>query len=495
MVRCPHHGQQPLTGSNQFCSYSADTDKRSDRFGRMFDELPASFVPADVLIGIGDAYGKMRETGTATQSESKTVPVGHVFFGQFVDHDITLDVSSSLSSVVGEADSIPNSRTPQLDLDCIYGGGREASPYLYDTNGTGVKLLTGAGNRVELDDGTEQESALAAEDLQRNNNGVAMIGDFRNDENRVLSQLQLAMIRFHNQVAEEALVPIRDAQPGVADEDLELPHGLFEAIRQTTTWHYQWSVVFDFLHAMCGKPVVDDILANGRKWYCGGEPYIPVEFSVAAYRFGHSMVPISVQFQKNAPRFDLFGDVYGLGFKPLVDARGVVDWHEMFHTSQNRQVQKTLKLNTKMSPELLELPVVSDPDPAAKSLASRNLRRGNQFLLPAGERVAEHMGRDAAEIAKVMARVKTVSNGAIDGNGAPLWLYILAEAQEIGRARAGGQPQKNEGLGPVGARIVAEVIIGLLEMDEHSFLGSDRNWLPDPDRRSIGEILASTQSI
>lgn len=451
----------------------------------MFGDLPANFVPADVLVRIGDANGKMRESGTVAQIESKTVPVGQVFFGQFIDHDITLDVSSSLGSVVGDADTIPNSRTPQLDLDCVYGAGPEASPFLYDN--TGVKLLTGAE--------TGGGDPLAADDLQRNHDGVAMIGDFRNDENRVVSQLQLGMIRFHNQLAEERLAEIRAEQPGVADADLELPAGLFEELRQKTTWHYQWCVVFDFLYDMCGKPVVDDILTHGRKWYCGGEPFIPVEFSVAAYRFGHSMVPLTVQVQQGNPRFELFGDVYGRGFEAVGDARAVVDWHEMFHTSQNRQVQNTKKLNTKLSPELLDLPVVSSADPADRSLAARNLRRGNQFLLPAGEKVAEHMGRDAAEIDKVMARVKTVSSGEIDGNGAPLWLYILAEAQEIGRARATGQPQKAEGLGPIGARIVAEVIIGLLEMDSHSFLGANRDWLPDDHRRSIGEILASTQTI
>ena len=486
MSRCPHHGQQPLTGVTKYCTYGSEQDHRSDRFGRMFPKLPPNFVPADVLVEIGKVGGKMSETGTTVAAvESKTVPVGHVFFGQFVDHDITLDVSSSLSKVVGEADTIPNSRTPRLDLDCIYGAGPEASPFLYDA--TGVKLLTGAE--------TGGGDPLAADDLQRNHEGVAMIGDFRNDENRIVSQLQLGIIRFHNQLAEEALAPIRAAQPGVADADLDLPGGLFEEIRQKTTWHYQWCVVFDFLYAICGKPVVDDILKHGREWYCGGEPYIPVEFSVAAYRFGHSMVPLTIQTQAGQPRFELFGQVYGNGFAPVGDPRAVVDWHELFDTSENRQVQRTKKLNTKLSPELLDLDVVTSDDPADKSLAARNLRRGNQFLLPAGEKVAEHMGREQAEIDKVMGRIKTVSGGAIDGTGAPLWLYILAEAEEIGRARPNGQPQKNEGLGPIGARIVAEVMIGLLEMDEHSFLGSDRNWLPDASRRSIGEILASTQTI
>ena len=139
MSGCPHHGQRDLPGTAKFCTYAAGGHERSDRFGRMFD-LPANFVPADVLAGIGRVGGEMEgEENLAARTES--VDVGHVFFGQFVDHDITLDVASSFNSVVGNAGDIPNARTPQLDLDCIYGGGPEASPYLYDT--TGTKLLHG----------------------------------------------------------------------------------------------------------------------------------------------------------------------------------------------------------------------------------------------------------------------------------------------------------------------------------------------------------------
>lgn len=467
MQRCPHHGQRPLPGTQKYCVHQRDGEDggRSDRFGRMFGHLPPSFVPVDVLTAIGRHDGKMRGTDNAA-ARTKTVPVGFVFFGQFVDHDITLDVTSSFNSVVGSAGDIPNARTPQLDLDCVYGGGPEASPWLYDASAT--KLL------------------VDGDDLQRNIDGVALIGDFRNDENRIISQLQLAMIKFHN-ARVDAIAAGPDAPTG---------HDLFVAARRDVTWHYQWCVVFDFLVQMCGEPVVHDVLCNGRKHYCGDEPYIPVEFSMAAYRFGHSMVPMKIQVQKNRPSFELFGTTFGTGFAPLgADVDAIVDWHELFDTSANRQVQRTFKLNTKLSPELLDLPVVDAPAQSPdRSLASRNLRRGNAFRLPAGEVVARHMGRDDTEIDKVMNRVRLVSDGAIDGCGAPLWLYLLAEAEEIGRAEPTGNPKKGEGLGPVGARIVAETIIGLLEMDDDSFLGRNRNWEPDAQFRSIGEILASTNS-
>ena len=310
-----------------------------------------------------------------------------------------------------------------------------------------------------------------------------MIGDFRNDENRIVSQLQLGMIKFHNDICDL-----------VAGEAAGLTgSALFEEARRRVTWHYQWCVVFDFLVAMCGKPLVDDVLCNGRHHYCGKEPYIPVEFSVAAYRFGHSMVPMRIQVQKGDSLFELFGDTLGTGFAPLADNRAIVDWHELYDNGIGRVVQKANKLNTKMSSELLDLPVVADTEPPEnRSLAARNMRRGNAFLLPAGEVVAKHMGRGDAEIDAVMARVSAVSEGTIDDCGAPLWLYILAEAEEIGRSDPSGNPAPAEGLGPVGGRIVAEVIIGLLELDDHSFLASNRNWTPMSEYDSIGKILAST---
>ena len=144
-----------------------------------------------------------------------------------------------------------------------------------------------------------------------------------------------------------------------------------------------------------------------------------------------------------------------------------------------------------MAPELLELPFV--PADGVRSLATRNLLRGNSFRLPAGEAVAQAMERPESEIEHVMDRVRERSNDAITA-GVPLWFYVLMEAEVIGRGRYGGQADAGEGLGPVGARIVAEVLIGLIELDPRSYLGSNRNWRPDPAHDAIGKMLASVNS-
>ena len=462
-----HHGMAKLSGIDAHCKRGHEST-REDRFGRMFPQLAPAYVPADVLAEIGKAGGPM--DGGSKASRTKTVPVGHVFFGQFVDHDITLDISSSFSRV-NDPSQIANVRTPTLDLDCIYGGGPEPHPYLYVQGGDfgGAKLLTGA----DMPGATAEQQ----EDLLRAPNNRAIIGDPRNDENRIISQMQLAMIRFHNHICDKIH----------ADTGATGGH-LFEEARRDTTWHYQWGVVNDFLTAMCGDAVVWDILSCGRRFYCPVEPIIPVEFAVAAYRFGHSMAPMKIQIQAGGKSHELFGKVLGEGFSPVKSKDAVVDWRELMFVPAKKGVQTAEKLDTTMAGDLLKLPFVGAGDEA--SLATRNLLRGNSFLLPGGDKIAEAMGRPEKEIADVMKAINHLSKGRIT-EGAPLWLYILAEAEEIGRESPNGKFETCEGLGPEGARIVAEVMIGLLELDEHSYLGANRNWTPDADYDSIGKILVS----
>jgi hypothetical protein len=437
----------------------------------MFQDLPPAYTAPEALQTLGAKGGPM--DGGANANRTDTVPVGHVFFGQFIDHDITLDLFSKFDAV-NDPSAIVNSRSPTLDLDCVFGSGHEGSAYMYyDQAGPfkGIKLLTGEDQ--------DAGSVETRNDLLRSVHDRAVIGDFRNDENRIVSQLQLGMIKFYNH-----LVDILHAD-GIHDAELR------EKAQRLTRWHYQWCVVNDFLRAMCGNAVVDRILSGGRKYYCGGHPFIPVEFSVAAYRFGHSMAPQKIQIQKSKPSLPLFGGALGAGFSPVPSANAIVDWHEVFETAEGRNVQMAEKLDTKMATILLDLPFVEAGNES--SLATRNLLRGNSFLLPAGETIAAHIGRPQAEIDTVLDATDTASGGAIT-KGVPLWFYILAEAEKIGRETHDGHFDKGEGLGPVGAIIVAETIIGLLELDSSSFLGANRNWVPEPGFNTIGKILSTVNS-
>jgi hypothetical protein len=464
------HGNSQLQGLDAFCSRDHHYHE-GDRFGRMFANLPPLFTDPRVLDNLGKPTGVM--DGGPNGTVSQTNPVGFVFFGQFVDHDITLDVSSSFDSI-NTPSEIRNVRTATLDLDCVYGLGPEAQPYLFHASGAfqGVKLVTGA------DVGTGPH---AADDLPRAGE-VALIGDFRNDENRILSQMQLAMLKFHNRLCDDLAGDYSGKE-------------LYEEARRLCMWHYQWCVVHDFLAGICGEGVVSRILAEGRQFYKPKSPFIPVEFSVAGFRFGHSMVPMKVQTQQGGNSFELFGTVLGKGFSPVGDPRAVTDMHEMFETFEGRNVQRAGRLDTKLASDLLALPARVDPE--GRSLATRNMIRGQSFLLPSGETVAREMGRPQAEIDQVSDAARADEPGL--QHGTPLWFYILKEADLIGRENLDGTRVPGEGLGPVGATIVGEVIIGLIELDPRSWLGANRNWRPykrsdDPnvELSSVGHIMTYT---
>ena len=485
MTESAHHGMKDFDGLNPYCRMSLYGDEhlgglREDRFGRLFPELNPAYTRPDILETIGARGGPMDAGGGNDLTDD--VELGQIFFGQFVDHDITLDASTTFDSVVESPGGVENLRTPTLDLDCVYGLGPEAQPYLFNQDRdpgdpslpgpfAGVKLLTGADN--------SGQPGLAEHDLLRSPNGRAIIGDPRNDENRIISQMQLAIIRFHNHVADTL-----NSDEGLAG------HDLYEEARKQTTWHYQWAIVNDFLPAICGRPVVERILGCGREHYCGNVPFIPIEFSVAAYRFGHSMIPQRLQIREGGEFLDLFGSL-GLGFDAVTQPEHLVDWHELFRTSEGRGVTTAQQLDTKVARTLLELPFVNGTA-AEKSLAVRNLLRGNTFLLPGGEKVAEAIGREQSEIDDVAAKIADLS-GEIGADGIPLWLYLLAEAEVVGRAETVGTFKPREGLGPVGATIVAEVLIGLLELDDRSYLGANRNWGPNKDWDTLGKLLTVAQ--
>ena len=251
MARPQHHGVAHARG----CSHLG-----LSTFGRLFPDLEPLFTSDDLIAALGRPGGLM---DTNRASPDSDIPAGYTFFSQFVDHDITLDTTSKLDSDwVQDVKKLPNLRSPSLDLDCVYGFGPEASPHLYD--GDSGKLLTGNDTNPN--------------DLARAKDGTALIGDPRNDENIFVSQLQLVFLRFHNKLI---------------DAGLE-----FEEAQRQARYHYQYIVLHDFLRNICDPEVYHFALENlyrhnyPLKFFPDehGKIHMPVEFSVAAYRFGHSMV-------------------------------------------------------------------------------------------------------------------------------------------------------------------------------------------------------------
>ena len=381
------------------------------------------------------------------------------FLGQFLDHDMSLDISSSLTRQT-DPEMIANVRVPTFGLDSVYGSGPDGSPHLYDQSpaGQGIKFL------IEL------LAPGGRPDLPRNAQLTPLIGDPRNDENVILSQLQVAFLKFHNAAVDYAKNEIGLTERGE----------IFAEAQRIVRWHYQWIILHEFVPKTCGQDVVDDILNNGRKFYkWNNEPFIPVEFSVAVYRFGHSQVrpsyranftgnpgntPFFALIFKEAPSSPTDPDNLTGGFRAK---RRFIDWPTFFDFGDGN-VRPNKKIDTILSTALFRLPstVVSNPNSTTNpnSLAQRNLLRHLTFSLPSGQRVAAAMQLPALS----PADLSMLKPFGMDDN-TPLWFYVLREA---------AVQQSGERLGAVGGRIVAEVFIGLLQGDRSSYLSQDPDWEP-----------------
>jgi hypothetical protein len=451
---------------------------REDRFGRMFprlqpfaeasDELTAALMEIGKPRGIMDPRDDLDDQPADANPDNPTHTAGTTFMGQFIDHDLTFDLTSRLA-VPTEPFRVPNLRSPAFDLDSLYGGGPREDPELYQPrnggNGAGRR-----GGRPEPGIKLRIESGGEFEDLPRDPNGLAIISDPRNDENMIIAGMQAAMILFHNHAVDVVAAANRR----------DSPEEVFRKAERLTQWHYQWLVVHEFLPLFIGQAAVDDILRR-RRYFTPRRGYIPIEFQVAAYRFGHSMVRPSYPPNLTTgfmPIFDRTQD----GVPDPEDLRGgfraprrFIDWQTFFDfgpdaTGANR-VRRNKLIDTKLSTPLFDLPPVTFGGVGPTSLPQRNLLRHVTWSTPSGQSVADAMdlpvlaAADLAELQPFGLKLDTST---------PLFYYVLKEAQLMAKGLT---------LGPVGGRIVGEVFIGLLELDRSSYLAALPRWRPTlPDR-------------
>src|SRR5215213_1844368 len=441
------------------------------RFGRMFRNLPVFQANKDDLLALAES---MTQAGVV---DNPAIPAGFTYLGQFVDHDITFDPNSSLQRM-NDPEGLVNFRTPRFDLDSLYGRGPVETPFLYEQDSPGgVKLLVGRvidtdGNRIQDQHDLPRNDFRQPTDPQQR----ALIGDPRNVENTFVSQLHLVFIKFHNKVVDK----ISNEQPQLRGDDL------FKEAQRIVRWHYQWVVIFDFLARIIPEGMLDRLLRTDdegmrsvrlrfyrpERW-----PFMPVEFSAAAYRFGHSQVRGRYKINTTVPVRPTFLPASDLPPKENVfefrtaDFRGfrglppswTVSWPFFFELDDGQGVlQQSFKIDTNISGPLVNaLPGADHQDPIDRSLPKRNLLRGKALGLPSGQRVARRMN-------VAHASILTGDDLGLEGdladkfaNETPLWFYILKEAEV---------QQNGERLGTVGGRIVAEVLLGLLDGDPLSFL-------------------------
>ncbi len=481
------HGERPR-GSD----FHPSSTLFEGRFGRMFRTLPAAEFAEEDLKALAAAMIAKHETVPTPETEdddeeNQGISAGYTYLGQFIDHDLTFDPASSLQKQ-NDPEALEDFRTPRFDLDCLYGRGPNDQPYLYEDKG--VRMLRGRRLRGNPND-------PRSHDLPRNSppargRARALIGDPRNDENVIVSQLQSTMQRFHNRV-----VDFLTRKTGTAPE--------FEEAQRAVRWHYQWVVLHDFLPTIAGQDVVQKVLPHLKNktsirddepqlrfFHWEKIPFMPIEFSAAVYRFGHSMVRPIYRLNTTVDRKEIFSiadESNSLtGFRAL-PSNFAIDWSLFFNMGDAppqgpKRLQKSYKIDTSLVNPLGSLPEVIGAN--VPSLAERNLIRGWRMGLPSGQTVARYMDAEVIPDEELLVGKAIVIKPPDKPNkpilkistkfagNAPLWFYILAEAQQ-GFDGNNATPIR---LGPVGGRIVAEVLIGLLLGDQYSFLSQDPSWKP-----------------
>jgi Animal haem peroxidase len=465
-------------------------------YAKLFPDLDcAKFGRTDLKLLARAMTAPPEESGQEAADdpeENRTIPAAYTYLGQFVDHDLSFDPVSRLheSLTSAQLQALVDLRTPRFDLDNLYGRGPADQPYLYEKDG--IRMLLGepmSGNPFDPD----------AVDLPRGPNHRALIGDPRNDENRIVAQLHTIFLRFHNKVVDRL-----GGKKNVS----------FQEVRQQVRWHYQWILVKDFLRVILDEQTYRSVFSDPYRPATTipglpehGLEFMPVEFSAAAYRFGHSMVRPRYRLNQMIER-PIFSDARGRtadlgGFRPI-PAGWAIDWQFFIDLDHGagpaaegpqsgtsvRKPQLSYKIDTSLVHPLGNLPARIATNPS--SLALRNLERGVTLQLPSGQCVAKALGVEPLAdeelvIGKAIVQrpqppsITDIASG-FAGN-APLWAYILSEAQVMSWKNASGRASDDTPikLGPVGGRLVAEVFASLLCSDPTSYVNAKHKFEPFPE--------------
>lgn len=521
-------------------------------FGYLFPPSgdPGDYLPDDVLAELDELADLMvpdvPESSPADPNATadSNLPPVLTYWGQFLDHELTArtDRESNVSDVrnpvptvsVAEIETkLKNARTPRFDLDSVYGG-LPVGPMTADEARDSAVVISGmrhprfpakmrvgtAHDAGPLPDGLDPHRDLPrfSQVAQRVRDAYlnlvrdrmppdkfaefeaslaqrAIIGDMRNDENLIVAQFHLSFLRFHNRVVD--FLAANDTG-WIAD---------FHSARALTTLHYQWLIVEGYLKELCDPAVVQRVVDTRaqhffdfRAAYYARNPghvglgnVLPLEFSVAAYRFGHTMVRNAYDYNKNfgrpgtgflpdAPFEQIFAFTGGGGFGgfPRLPENWIIDWSRFVHADPDKSdgvaARVARAVDTEVAPPLQTMRNAGndegDPNIKAlmKDLPRRNLRRGFSLRLPTGQALHAHLKSIGAVQSNPVANVGMLLSGKpnlkafLENSTArfhertPLWFYLLAEAEATGGNR----------LGEVGSWIVASTFVGALFDDPES---------------------------
>ncbi|HPQ99006.1 MAG: hypothetical protein H6561_00695 [Lewinellaceae bacterium] len=456
--------------------------------------LPAQNSTIRGLMALGEAMADPGELNNEQPGFNSQIPAIYTYLGQFIDHDITArtDRETSISEIGGYdgnpcslsplnpnevIEGLTNGRRPQLDLDSVFGDGPafasefDNEHYNYETKADALY------NKVSLD--LKLNTAANHFDLNRTADGRALIADARNDENLMISQLHASFIAAYNKIMHY----LRQHPDGSERE------ARYSKARRLLRWSYQYVVIHDYLNHVCDPAIVYDTMENGPFYFLTDKKiFMPLEFSVAAFRFGHSMIrPFYLINQTigNKKIMDLLGETFHNNFftNQMLDPANIIDWNNFVGAT----AQHARKIDWRLAKGLFDLSAIDSAIPAKTMLAhlaQRNLIRGYKLSLPTGQAVAQAMGINPLTEEQLLDGISQPHKNIIKSTGlgctSPLWFYVLKEASihNLG-----------ERLGAVGSRLVAETLIGLIKTDKNSFLNNQH--APEVKNNGI-EIVPGT---
>jgi hypothetical protein len=427
-------------------------------FGKPAEPIPRSEEAKLIELGRSMHYEKERE-GTLTPR------AGYTYFGQFLGHDLTYD-TTSLDGPYLDPERTLNYRTPSFDLDHVYGGGPETSPHLYEGEEGAETFKIGSTTP------TGYRRDLPVE------HGTILIGDqqdTRNLDNLILRQLHVVFLKFHNEAIRQ--VVSNSTMAGLE----ELGSGtLFERAQRLVRWHYQWIIRHDFMPRILHHKVWKyQERRTPRRTGPMMSYSVPIEFSLAAFRFGHSMVRSAYRLNCRQKRV-VISELMTLGQKasPIPDDY-LIEWGTFFDGLPTSGPQASSAfIDTSigralhgLSPGTIRLANnLEPPDPS--NLPVRTLLRGARAQLPSGQEVADALLAQGRIRSDDRLTTSQLTEDSCDYSGSllrqigleqntPLFYYLLKEAE-----------QNAEGLtlGLIGSHIVSEVIQNALEADADSYL-------------------------
>lgn len=485
-MRARVHGELSLSANKKLATFEAAV---RPTVGYMFESLvgdPLNRLPegqpiVDALTALGNAMA------VDPSPAEGNIPAAYTYFGQFIDHDITKTLFDP--SLVGPSGRDPiedpslkpldksqvqqlvtNARSLTFDLDSLYGGlaGQATNPDGTMRLSQVSKAPSGTIPTADKDHDLPRRPLIQnpQSEAEKEADRQALIGDPRNDENLIVAQMHVAFIRAHNVLVKRGL-------SGSAAQT---------ALRR----RYQWAVLHDFLPRISEKATFDDVIANGPRFWkpkAEADLFMPLEHSVAAYRFGHSMIRGNYHHNStfNPAGFTFFftftalsGDLAPTDGQDTQSAtlpdNWIIDWSKFFRSPQHPTSENPARrIDTHLTPELGNLRDFQGlPIPSLMArLATRNLRRGYYLGLPTGQAVAKFLGVAELDSQTLLATVPTQLKAIITAAGldkrTPLWFYVLAEA---------GNPTSPNGnhLGRVGSRIVSETIWNAVRFSRDSVL-------------------------